>query len=325
MEDLIKNQLIKTLNNRFLAKEQTELLFSAGASGLDPEWLRAISLDHFCKEKNTLDTSKIADACLAKWREILDAPGFTAAVSGTDNEIYVNIFHQVIDAKILANVMFLAQYDSEVQTINQYRDVLLSKKRQLVTRDKWGDPDATEWHELLHSFAIEKLGVGAWDKTFLELPDVIQDHLRQCVQGRLGAGIVMMLLDSAVTADGLIPRDSKPVISSGRDYELFLKQQIEKAFPSFSVDLTPASGDQGADLIVSTPSSKIAIQVKYYASPVGNAAVQEIFAAKSFYHADDCMVICNSSYTPSAKLLANRTGVLLATEADYLQILKELN
>lgn len=62
MEDLIKNQLIKTLNNRFLAKEQTELLFSAGASGLDPEWLRAISLDHFCKEKNTLDTSKIADA-----------------------------------------------------------------------------------------------------------------------------------------------------------------------------------------------------------------------------------------------------------------------
>ena len=324
MENSIKSGLVKILNSRLIAKEETELLFSAGISGLDPEWLKALSLANYCEEKRTLSTSPVADACIAKWREILDAPRFAATVIGSDDEPYIEVFDQVVDGKIAANVMFLMHYDSDVEIIQQYRDVLLSKKRQLLTRDKWGDPDPTEWHKLVESFVIEKLGIGRWDETFSRLPDVVQRHLRQCGQGKFGAALVMMLMDADLTAAGVIQRNTKPHIASGRDYEVFLMQQIENAFPSFAVELTPASGDQGADLIVSTPRAKIAIQAKYYASPVGNAAVQEIFAAKSFYHADDCMVICNSSYTSSAKLLASRTGVLLATEADYLQIMREL-
>lgn len=324
MKNLIKNELVTILNSRLIAKQETELLFSAGVLGLDPEWLKALAMEHYCEENRTLDTSTAADACMAKWCEILDAPGFTAAVIGTKDEPYINVFDQVVDGKIAANVMFLMRYDNDVATILEYRDVLLSKKRQLLTRDKWGDPDPTEWHKLVESFVIEKLGIGSWDKTFLELPEAIQQHLRYTGQGKFGAALVMLLIDSEVTEAGLISRKAQPRISSGRDYEVFLKQQIENAFPSYSVELTPASGDQGADLIVSTPSSMIAIQVKHYASSVGNAAVQEIFAAKSFYQADDCMVICNSSYTPSAKLLAARTGVLLANETDFLQILKEL-
>lgn len=189
-----------------------------------------------------------------------------------------------------------------------------------------GRPDPTEWHALLQSFVLEKLGVASWDRTFLELSPVVQEHLRQCGQGMFGAALVLVLLVKDLTEDGgMIQRKAQPMIANGRDYEIFLKRQIEEAFPSYSVVLTPASGDQGADLIVSSPTIKIAIQVKHYTGPVGNAAVQEIFAAKPFYQADECMVICNSTYTPSAKLLASRTGVLLATEADYLLILQELN
>ena len=43
---------------------------------------------------------------------------------------------------------------------------------------------------------------------------------------------------------------------------------------------------------------------------VGNSAVLQVLAAKTFYSCDQAMVITNSHFTPSAKELANPAGVL---------------
>ena len=48
-----------------------------------------------------------------------------------------------------------------------------------------------------------------------------------------------------------------------------------------------------------------------YAKAVGNRAVQEAFAAKSFVGAQFAAVVTNASYTTSARQLAASTGVLL--------------
>lgn len=96
---------------------------------------------------------------------------------------------------------------------------------------------------------------------------------------------------------------------NGYDFESF----IENLFRSlgFNVEKTSYSKDQGADLIISKGSLKIAIQVKRYdkRNRVGNRAVQEIAAAINYYKADKGIVITTSEFTQSAIELANANGI----------------
>uniref|UniRef100_UPI0034E4BC37 restriction endonuclease n=1 Tax=Enterococcus faecalis TaxID=1351 RepID=UPI0034E4BC37 len=99
---------------------------------------------------------------------------------------------------------------------------------------------------------------------------------------------------------------------------------IEAEFDDAIVETTPASGDQGADLLVRLGSVRVAIQAKRYSGVVGNAAVQEIFAAKQFYDTDFAMVVTNSRYTMPAKALADKLEVTLATSDDFIEKIKWL-
>jgi restriction system protein len=74
---------------------------------------------------------------------------------------------------------------------------------------------------------------------------------------------------------------------------------------------TPATGDQGADLIAKRNGRTIIIQAKRYQGTVGNKAVQEVASAVSFYGGDEGWVITNSTFTPSARALAQKTNVPL--------------
>jgi len=55
----------------------------------------------------------------------------------------------------------------------------------------------------------------------------------------------------------------------------------------------------------------IAVQAKCYAGSVGNAAVQEAHAGKSFYGCDSSIVITSSVFTSGAIKLANAVGCVL--------------
>lgn len=84
---------------------------------------------------------------------------------------------------------------------------------------------------------------------------------------------------------------------------------------------TPASGDQGADILAKKDGKKIVIQAKRYIKPVGNKAVQEVTAALRFYNADEAWVVTNATFTRSARALAHKNdvklvdGTALATQA----------
>jgi HJR/Mrr/RecB family endonuclease len=79
----------------------------------------------------------------------------------------------------------------------------------------------------------------------------------------------------------------------------------------WSTQTTKASGDQGVDVIARKAGTVLVIQCKKQAEPVGNKAVQEIHAGRSFANAHYAAVVSNSSYTKAARELAGRTGVLL--------------
>jgi HJR/Mrr/RecB family endonuclease len=91
---------------------------------------------------------------------------------------------------------------------------------------------------------------------------------------------------------------------------------------NFEVQHTSYSGDNGADVIVKLPNKKVAIQAKNYTGNVGNAAVQEIVAAKVHYQCDIAMVITNSYYTKQAVELAATNGVILVDRDKLIELLK---
>jgi restriction system protein len=80
------------------------------------------------------------------------------------------------------------------------------------------------------------------------------------------------------------------------------------------------SGDQGADVIAEREDLRVVIQCKKYSAPVGNAAVQEVFAAKAFQQATHAAVVSNAAFTKAAHELAATTGVMLlhVSELDRL-------
>jgi len=77
------------------------------------------------------------------------------------------------------------------------------------------------------------------------------------------------------------------------------------------IRFTPATNDQGADLLAKKDGRTIVVQTKRYSCPVGNSAVQEAISALKFYSGDEGWVVTNSTFTYSAKQLAQRAGIRL--------------
>jgi len=111
-------------------------------------------------------------------------------------------------------------------------------------------------------------------------------------------------------------------VKSGIDYENFCFQQLKNA--GYQVSKTPEIGDQGVDLIVSANNKKCAIQCKYYSTPVGNKAVQEVIAGRGFYNCELGMVCSNNTYTKSARELASNQHIVLVEKNNIIQAVNRL-
>ena len=97
---------------------------------------------------------------------------------------------------------------------------------------------------------------------------------------------------------------------TGYDYEQFVAEYLKSSGYS-SVSVTQYSGDYGVDVIARKGSNKYAVQCKYYSSPVGVQAIQEVVGGMAHYKCNKAMVITNNSFTDPAKRLAAENGVKL--------------
>ena len=80
------------------------------------------------------------------------------------------------------------------------------------------------------------------------------------------------------------------------------------------------AGDQGADVIASANGRTLVVQCKRWSRPIGNKAVQEAAAARSFYRAQMAAVVGTAPFTESARELADATDVLLMDEAGLAEL-----
>ena len=98
---------------------------------------------------------------------------------------------------------------------------------------------------------------------------------------------------------------------SGIEFEHYVGRLLRER--GFDVEVTPGSGDFGADIIATQNHVKTAIQVKRYS--VGNSvpvhAVTEAVAAIPYYDCDEALVITSGYFTAPAILYANKAGCQL--------------
>lgn len=109
----------------------------------------------------------------------------------------------------------------------------------------------------------------------------------------------------------------------GVQFEYYLSTLFKNL--GYKVQVTEASGDYGADLILQKSDEKIVIQAKRYSKNVGIKAVQEIIASKIHYKANAAWVVSNSFYTKSAKNLAQTTDVKLIDRTELIDMILKMN
>ena len=176
-----------------------------------------------------------------------------------------------------------------VEIIAQHTKELAIRRKQLVIKGRYGQVETEKWEKEKHIF----------------LAQIIES-----VSGKLNADShqkVLQEIERAVnntTVDIGFTSNISPV-----EYEHFIADALEQN--GWAVRLTKATGDQGVDIVAEKSGKRIAIQCKLYSNPVGNAAVQEIIAGRTFENAQFAAVVTNNTYTLAAKQLAASAGVLL--------------
>lgn len=107
----------------------------------------------------------------------------------------------------------------------------------------------------------------------------------------------------------------------GHQFEHFCAHLLSKN-GFVEVDVTKGSGDQGIDIIAYKDGVKFGIQCKCYSSDVGNKAVQEAYAGKTYYSCHVGAVLTNRYFTHSAIDLSNSNGILLWDRGHLLSMIK---
>jgi restriction system protein len=183
--------------------------------------------------------------------------------------------------------------------LQRFENRLSIKRRQLEIRNEYGGTDAKRWIAEIQKFVRENPAVRV---AVMELASV--DTTLEI--GFDWASAVCGLIDARISAG---PDDGMPPIGDG----LALEQSAAAALSSegWEVNTTPVTGDQGVDLVARREDFTIVLQCKNTSQPVGNSAVQEVFAGRAFYDADAAAVVAQNGFTVSARQLAGRLSVHL--------------
>lgn len=95
----------------------------------------------------------------------------------------------------------------------------------------------------------------------------------------------------------------------GREFEHYLGLMLRRL--GYSVEVTRAVGDYGADLVVTKDGRRILVQAKRYSKGVGIKAIQEAAAGVAHWRCDSALVVTNRYFSKAAKELARSNRVEL--------------
>ncbi len=196
--------------------------------------------------------------------------------------------------------------------VKEHLDTLALKRFQLLRPDEYGAISVKRWMKHLEKFAEDVV----WPRLQTrEAGFVIEWQRSSRGLSYIDHQIELLIADKSAS---LADSEDKVEAMSGIEFEDFCMKRLHDA--GWEVRSTKASGDQGVDILARKNAISIAIQCKRAAHPIGNAAVQEVFAGSKHFRTDHAAVISNSPYTNSAQELAYSTNVLLLHYSDITKL-----
>lgn len=179
--------------------------------------------------------------------------------------------------------------------VKEHVSTLSRRRIILIRRDRYGVVDFSAWRKELSHFIINVV---------MQKVDIFS--LGYSPDGEIDDAIELIIdeydLKRDVTddlAEGITPSEFE-----GHCCEIMREE-------GWDAHVTKGSGDQGADVVDTKDNQRLVVQCKLYSGTVGNKAVQEVLAAKSFYGADHAAVVCTTGYTKAAQQLAQSSDVAL--------------
>lgn len=109
---------------------------------------------------------------------------------------------------------------------------------------------------------------------------------------------------------------------SGTEFEVFLAGLFGSH--GYQIELTPTTGDYGADLLLFKSGQRIAVQAKCYTGSVGVSAVQEALAGMAYYQCHAAWVVTTGNFTTNAVELAYKSNVQLVGSTELGKLIKQL-
>lgn len=105
----------------------------------------------------------------------------------------------------------------------------------------------------------------------------------------------------------------------GRQFEEYLGELFQ--FQGYEVQITQASHDYGADIILRKDGVKSVVQAKRYSTNVGLEAVQQAYSAINYYEATEAWAVTNFYFTDPAKNLAQANQVRLIERDELIEMI----
>lgn len=280
--------------------------------------------------ENTIKKSELYSLYLKLRNEVHNDNYIIEKLFPIYNSLYKNSFDIVFDDEVEFN--YLIEVMKKSENVDEKEDYINMEKNILrVDINKY--INIQEDNELLYSI-FDKINNNMVSyKKYLSIEDVldIDIYSKQYMNIFNDVKKQQSIIEKERILNGNFAEEKKIVndsldystIDNGYEFESFVAN-LYKMLGYNIIDVTSKSGDQGADVIIEKDSIKYAIQVKYYNNPVGNKAIQEVVAAKSYYKTDKAMVVTNSTYTKQAQELAKANDVILVDGAKLEQLKNEI-
>ena len=148
-----------------------------------------------------------------------------------------------------------------------------------------------------------------------------EEHARKVAEARKNAELMVnMIIANELPIGEFFKNIDK---GDGHGFEDRLREFFNLS--GYACGKVSNSSDQGVDLILVVDDIRYAIQCKFYSSnSVGNDAVQQVNAGKALYKCSHALVITNSNYTKSARILAQANKVDLLVLSDVVHFVQTL-
>lgn len=205
--------------------------------------------------------------------------------------------------------------------VQRHVHTLALEQRKRLVPDKYGVVDSASWDSEVDAF-IDRV---AWPHLTKTVPPrqlarsqalMIRNVLRRMPyadRANVLRATVRAVIEAELAAHEATSAPARPstTYSSPAELEAWCASTLREC--GWTAQVMGGSGDQGVDVRASIQGTVLVVQCKLYSQPVGNGAVQEVFAGKAFYRADYAAVLSTAGFTKAARAVAAQTGVHLLT------------